>query len=173
MRRHKNGRHRELTRHKLKGEDEEGGLHPVTLDLISVTQGRADVLGDAGFTDLCRTVGQITGNGEALVTSDKSTHRKLKARVGARPVDKRVRVQPCVHVPARPAGLQLVESRHVKLEDVGVLVHVTDLSLLGRLLNSVVGLEVVEEGPQHFEHSRVEQHHGCRTDTARSGPRTD
>lgn len=89
-------------------------------------------------------------------------------------VHKCVRVQPCMHVPARPAGLQLVESRYVKLEDVGVLVHVTDLSLLGRLLNSVVGLEVVEEGLQHFEQSRVEQHHGCRTeDTARSGPRTN
>lgn len=58
------------------GEDEDGGLHPVTLDLIPVAQGRADVLGDAGFTDLCRPVGQITGNGEALVTSDKSTRRK-------------------------------------------------------------------------------------------------
>lgn len=50
-------------------------LHPVTLDLIPITQGGADVLRDAGLTDLCRPVRQVTGHGEALVTSVRGTVR--------------------------------------------------------------------------------------------------
>ena len=51
-------------------------LHAVTLDLVSIRQGGADVFRNACVTDLCCSIRQNTGNREALVAKKKKKKQK-------------------------------------------------------------------------------------------------
>lgn len=110
-------------------------LLPVTPDLVAEGQAGADVLREDDVTDPRGSVQQLAGDGEAVVAGENGRDGSLLRSF-----------QVCVRAggraggsaPVDPGGLQLVDGGDVKLEDLGVVVHVALLRLAALLLDAEV-----------------------------------